>query len=86
MIKKAIATLSLVLPLAAAAAATAHAGATITEKNYWPSEAKLSQTSGPARSNPKEAFASAVYAPAASAPISVGMDNVGRYQGGPKGR
>jgi hypothetical protein len=58
---KFIATTLLVLPLVAAAAA-AHAGSTITDRSYWPSEARTSQVNT-AGSKPSAAFASDVYAP-----------------------
>jgi hypothetical protein len=81
---KFIATTSLVLPLVAAAAA-AHAGSTITDRSYWPSEARTSQVNT-ARSNPSAAFASDVYAPGASVPARFVAGSAERYQGGPKGR
>ena len=41
MLTKRLLTISLLLPLVAISA-TAHAGSTITDKNYWPSEARQS--------------------------------------------
>ena len=82
--KKFIATTTLLVPLIAAAAA-AHAGSTITDKSYWPSEARRSQV-GTARSNPNAAFASDVYVPDSSVPTRFVAGGAGRYQGGPKGR
>jgi hypothetical protein len=41
MLKKHLLKISLLLPLVAISA-TAHAGSTITDKNYWPSEARQS--------------------------------------------
>jgi hypothetical protein len=67
--KKFIATTSLLLPLIAAAAA-AHAGSTITDRSYWPNEARKSQVDR-ARSNPSDAFASDVYAPNSLMPDEV---------------
>ncbi|EKS34536.1 MAG: hypothetical protein GY844_11600 [Bradyrhizobium sp.] len=80
--KNFIATTSLILPLVAAAVA-AHAGSTITDKSYWPNEARKPQVDT-TRSNPSAAFASGVYVPNSSAPMRPG--NAWRYQGGPKGR
>ncbi len=85
MFRKFIAVTSFVLPLVAGAA-TAHAGSTITDKSYWPNEARMSRAGAPAQSNPSAAFASDAYAPAASLPTTSVGSNVGRYQGGPKGR
>ncbi|MEW6397154.1 MAG: hypothetical protein AB1582_21745 [Pseudomonadota bacterium] len=82
--KKFIATTSLLLPLIAAAAA-AHAGSTITDRSYWPNEARKSQVDR-ARSNPSDAFASDVYAPNSLMPTRSTTGNAWRYQGGPKGR
>jgi hypothetical protein len=42
MLKNSLFTLSLLLPLTAISA-TAHAGATISDKRYWPSEARRAQ-------------------------------------------
>ena len=86
MFRKFFAVTSLLLPIVAGAA-TAHAGSTITDKSYWPNEARTSRAGAPAQSNPSAAFASDAYAPVVSLPTtsSVGS-NVGRYQGGPKGR
>jgi hypothetical protein len=79
--KKFIATTLLLLPLIAAAAA-AHAGSTITDRSYWPNEARKSQV----RSNPSAAFASDVYVPNPPVPTTSATGNAWRYQGGPKGR
>lgn len=80
--KRFIATTSLLLTFIVATAA-AHAGSTITDKSYWPNEAKRSQA-GAVRTSPSAAFASDVYAPAI--PTAVVSRNAVRYQGGPKGR
>lgn len=82
--KKFIATTSLLLPLIAAAAA-ANAGSTITDRSYWPNEARRSQIDR-ARSNPSDAFASDVYAPNSLMPRRSTTGNAWRYRGGPKGR
>ena len=58
MLTKRLFTLSLVLPLVAVSA-TAYAGSTITDKSYWPSEARQStqnRTDG-LQSNLTSAFA-----------------------------
>jgi hypothetical protein len=74
------------LPLMAMSA-TAHAGSTITDQNYWPSEARQStQTrTGGSQSALKLALA---YNRAGSRLQSVTAPNAGesawRYQGGPK--
>lgn len=81
-------TISLLLPLmAAAASASAYAGSTITDKSYWPNEARQSAQIGTVGSQRdlNSAFASdrptKRPAPAANAGGSIGP-----YQGGPKGR
>lgn len=84
MFKKLIAMTSLVLPLAVAAAA-AQAGSTVTDKSYWPNEARMSRAAAPAQSNPSAAFASETFGPALSVSPRSG-NGAWRYQGGPKGR
>lgn len=85
MSTKHLLTISLLLPLVAISA-TARAGSTITDKSYWPNEAKQSApiTAAP-QTGPYAAFAydraGSRFAPAAPA----GRSGV-RYQGGPKGR
>ena len=78
-----ILTISLLLPLAAISA-TAQAGSTITDKSYWPNEARQS---APIRSasqtDPYSAFA---YDRAMSRQEPAGGGPGFRYQGGPKGR
>ena len=50
-------TISLLLPLVAISA-TAHAGSTITDKSYWPSEARRTAYGVTApQNNPRSAFA-----------------------------
>ncbi|WP_041751803.1 hypothetical protein [Bradyrhizobium sp. BTAi1] len=88
MLKKSLLTISFLLPLAALSA-TAQAGSTITDKSYWPNEARRSAQ-----------FQSPVYAqdPGRSAimydrgarivPPTMGAiedQSAWRYQGGPKG-
>lgn len=85
MFRKFFAVTSLLLPIVAGAA-TAHAGSTITDKSYWPNVARTSRAGAPAQSNPSAAFALDAYAPAASLPTTSVGGNLGRYQGGPKGR
>ena len=83
MPNKHLLTISLLLPLVAISA-TAQAGSTITDKSYWPNEAKQSApiragsqsdvyASGRALSRPEPAIVNS----GGSAP---------HYQGGPKGR
>ena len=78
-------TISLLLPLVAISA-TAYAGSTITDKSYWPSEARKSaqyRTVG----SPSDVFA---YEPARSrlqpAMTPSGAGSASQYRGGPKGR
>jgi hypothetical protein len=74
------------LPLMAISA-TAYAGSTITDKSYWPSEARQSaqtRTVGP-QSDLNSAFA---YDRARLQPATNANEggSAWRYQGGPKGR
>ena len=85
MSTKHLRTISLLLPLLAISA-TAHAGSTITDKSYWPNEARQStqsRTVGP----PGDIYA---YEPAGRRLGPVANPNAAgsamRYQGGPKGR
>jgi hypothetical protein len=86
MLKKHLLKISLLLPLVALSA-TAHAGSTITDKSYWPSEARQSaQTrTGDSQRNLNSALA---YDRAASPLKPATNPNDGgsspRYQGGPK--
>ena len=88
MLTKRLLTISLLLPLVAISAA-AHAGSTITDKGYWPSEARQSQQTrtGGSQSDVTSAFA---YDQAASRFQPATNPNAGgfpsRYQGGPKSR
>ena len=88
MLTKHLLKISLLLPLVAISA-TAHAGSTITDKSYWPSEARQNaqnRTVG-SQSDLTSAFA---YDRAASRLQPATYPNDGgsspRYQGGPKGR
>ena len=78
MLAKRLLTLSLLLPLVAISAA-AHAGSTITDKSYWPSEARPAAhiRSGASQNELRDAFAS-------SATQADESGNAWRYQGGPK--
>ena len=77
-------TISLLLPLVAVSA-TAQAGSTITDKSYWPNEArKSSPIRAGSQAHPYSAFA---YDRATSRPApAIAGGSVFRYQGGPKGR
>jgi hypothetical protein len=88
MLTKHLLTISLLLPLVAISA-TAHAGQTITDKSYWPSEATQSaqnRTVGSQR-DLNSAFA---YDRTTSRLQPATNPNAGgsfpRYQGGPKSR
>jgi len=77
--------ISLVLPLVATSA-TAYAGSTISDKSYWPSEARQSaqNRTGSSQSDLNFAFA---YDRAASPlqPVTITSDrSASRYHGGPK--
>ena len=87
MLTKHLLTISLLLPLVAISA-TAYAGSTISDKSYWPSEARQSTqdtTIGSQRDS------NSVYAYDWNSPrLQPANPNVGgsawRYQGGPKSR
>ena len=85
MSTKHLLTISLLLPLVAISA-TAQAGSTITDKSYWPNEARQS---APIRAgslaDPYSAFAYDRATPR-MAPATAGRGSEFRYQGGPKGR
>jgi hypothetical protein len=88
MLTKHLLKISLLLPLMAVSA-TAYAGSTITDKSYWPSEARQSaqtRTVG-SQSDLNSAFAydraSSRLQPATNPNESVSFP---RYQGGPKSR
>jgi hypothetical protein len=85
MLKKHLLKISLLLPLMAISA-TAYAGSTITDKSYWPSEARQSAQirTGSSQSDLNFAFA---YDRAASPlqPVTNTSDrSASRYHGGPK--
>ncbi len=86
MLTKHLLTISLLLPLVAMSA-TAHAGSTISDKSYWPSEARRSAqtTTVGSQRDLNSVFA---YDPAATRLQPATTPNAGgsawRYQGGPK--
>lgn len=85
MLTKHLLKISLLLPLVAISA-TAHAGSTITDKSYWPNEARQSAQTRTVGS-PSNAFA---YDRAGSRLLPATTPNDGgsspRYLGGPKSR
>ena len=88
MLTKYLLTISLLLPLVAMSA-TAYAGSTITDKSYWPNEARQSaqtRTFG----SPSDVNAAFAYDRAGSRlqPSTNTYDggSAWRYQGGPKNR
>jgi hypothetical protein len=87
MLTKHLLKISLLLPLVAMSA-TAHAGSTITDKRYWPGEARPAPYAVTApQSNPSSAFASTVLTPRfQAAPMADDGRNARRYHGGPKGQ
>jgi hypothetical protein len=69
-----------------AISATAQAGSTISDKSYWPSEARRSAPLGIGpQADVNSAFA---YDRTTSRlePVTTGVGSAPRYQGGPKGR
>ena len=86
MSTKHLRTISLLLPLLAISA-TAHAGSTITDKSYWPNEARRSAQIGTVGSQRDFNSAFAYDRPTLQvAPAANESAATGRYQGGPKGR
>jgi len=87
MLTKHLLKISLLLPLAAISA-TAHAGSTITDKSYWPSETRRAAEGVTAPQNvPRSAFASMAMTPRFQAgPMSDEDGSVRHYHGGPKGQ
>ncbi len=93
MLTKHFLTISLLLPLVAISA-TAHAGSTITDKSYWPNEARPSAyNAGRSQSDLASAFAfdrrkpRSQIAPKVSSQAAATVQSGGyvwRYQGGPK--
>jgi hypothetical protein len=86
MSTKHLLTISLLLPLVAISA-TAHAGATISDKSYWPSEATRSAPlkAGP-RADVNSAFAYDRTTSRLEPMTNTGVGSARHYQGGPKGR
>ncbi|UPK33499.1 hypothetical protein IVB18_35610 [Bradyrhizobium sp. 186] len=85
MSTKHLLTISLLLPLVAISAA-AQAGSTITDKSYWPNDARQSAPiRAVSQTDPYSAFAYDRTAPRV-APATAGRGSEFRYQGGPKGR
>jgi hypothetical protein len=85
MSTKHLLTISLLLPLVAISA-TAQAGSTITDKSYWPSEARQST---PIRAESQADLNSAFAYDRATSSLQLvtnGAASAQRYQGGPKGR
>lgn len=86
---KKLLTTSLLLPLMAASA-SAYAGSTITDKSYWPNEARRGAQSRTISSQRdlNSAFAYHPIPPRLQLPATVPSDggSAWRYQGGPKGR
>jgi len=86
MLTKHLLTISLLLPLVAISA-TAHAGSTISDRSYWPSEARQSAqtaTIGSQR-DVNSAFAYDRAAPRLQPEVTTnGAGPAMRYQGGPK--
>ena len=86
MLTKHLRTISLLLPLVAISA-TAHAGSTISDKSYWPSEARQSAQARTVGSQ-RDLNSALAYDQAASrlqpatSPSDAGT--FPRYQGGPK--
>lgn len=85
---KKLLTISLLLPLMAASA-SAFAGSTITDKSYWPNEARQSAQgrAGSSQGDPNSAFAYDRI-PSRLQPTTNPNDGgtAWRYQGGPKSR
>jgi hypothetical protein len=84
MSTKHLRTISLLLPLVAFSA-TAHAGSTITDKSYWPKEARQSAHTVGSQRDLNSAFAYDRPALLPAPTANVGGSGA-RYQGGPKGR
>jgi hypothetical protein len=84
MLTKHLFTISLLLPLVAMSA-TAHASSTITDKSYWPSEARQSAQNRTVGSQ-RDLNSALAYDGAASRlqPAAITSDGGWRYQGGPR--
>jgi hypothetical protein len=88
MLKKSILTISLLLPLAAMSA-SAYAGSTITDKSYWPNEARQSAQYRAVATQPDLNSALAYDGGRSRLRPAVNVDQPAsswHYQGGPKGR
>ena len=86
MLAKRLLMISLLLPLVAISA-TAHAASTITDKSYWPSEARQSAQIGTVGSPGNVYSAFAYDGPVSSLQPAANTNDDGsawRYQGGPK--
>jgi len=86
MLTKRLLAISLLLP-PVAISATAHAGSTITDKSYWPSEARQSAQIGTVGSRGNVYSAFAYDGPVSSLQPAANTNDDGsawRYQGGPK--
>jgi hypothetical protein len=84
MLKKHLFTISLLLPLVAISA-SAHAGSTITDKSYWPSEARQSAQNRTGHSQSEVSSAFAFDRGASRLQPATNANNGGwHYQGGPK--
>lgn len=86
MLTKHLLKIALSLPLVAIAA-SAHAGSTITDKSYWPNEARpaVHSRTGIVQSGPRDAFASTRTTPRFQVvPMANEGGNAPRYHGGPK--
>jgi len=88
MLKKTLLAISLLSPLVAMSA-TANAGSTITDKSYWPSEARQSAQNRTGGSQSDFNSALAYDGPVSSLQPATNANEDGstwRYQGGPKSR
>lgn len=87
MSKKHLLKISLLLPLMAMSA-TAYAGSTITDRSYWPSEARQSAQArtGHSQGDLSSAFAYDRTALPQPAIVTNDRGSFPRYQGGPKSR
>ena len=85
MLKKSLIAISFLLPLAALSG-TAQAGSTISDKSYWPSEARpTTQYAIPSENRARSAFAYDRGISTLPPETNVNASNSAwRYQGGPK--
>jgi hypothetical protein len=84
MLKRHLFTISLLLPLVAISA-TANAGSTITDKSYWPSEARQSAQNRTSRTQSGVNSAFALDRGASRLQPATNTNDGGwHYQGGPK--